>query len=1074
MDFPMLSWRSARRSSGLTIALAVAVGSLMPSSAQAAGTEVTGSAPGAVAPAAPPAPAGQVAPVDVTSTVVPTVPQARTTAPAPQAPSASRVVAELPQTSTSDFRLIGVTWAQGPTTGVEVEVRTRTAGTWSSWTPLEIEDDDEGGVPGTEPLWVGDSDGVAARVTSVTGAPQDVRIATIDPGEPETAADAPAVAYSGPLDGVARATSAATVAPSYTDQPAIISRSAWGASAGTPCDTPAAGDSTRGVVVHHTAGSNSYTKAQSASIVRAVQAYHVKSRKWCDVGYNFLVDKYGQIFEGRRGGIDRAIRAAHSGNAAVNTYTMGVSMMGNYDLVKPQAALQDAMVRLIGWRMGTTYLPAKGSHSLGGKTLNRIAGHRNVVSTGCPGKNGYAWLSQKNGLRDRVATYLSVYSTPVKSRFTALGSATTGRIFIGEARSAGGSRLRAKLVDVYAKAGSPSAFYVSGAIRAEYDRLKSRAGLLGYPASDPQVVPGATRQVFDGGRVYQVGGSVFTLQGAIATTYAQLGETTGALGAPVSSTTTEAAGMLRATFASGYITSNPATGQTTAFTSAGTAISGGKAPAAPATVGKITVKAGKHSARLTWAAVPGATGYDVCVLPSRTATRCAPSVVGATARSVLISKLKPTTDTDHYAKVRAVNGSTKGTYSALKGFNLVTAGVKPASLTSPGTAAVTPAAFTTAVIEVPAVDSVTIPGSGRITVKGHGFGHGIGMSQYGAQGAAKAGIPYGQVLATYYPGTTLAKRSGRIRVLISQDTSDPVDVQGASGLVFRKLSSSFRRALPTTIGGKKVTRWRIVRNSSRKTQARLQYRTTGSYKAYKSIKWTGDGQFEGPGKIGLVLPGGSVVKYRGAIRSALPAKGSTARDTLNVLPIEHYVRGVIAAEMPAGWAPEALKAQAVAARTYGVRSLAPSRYYDICSTTACQVYGGASRETATTDAAARATSGQYVSYRGAPALTQFSSSSGGQTAAGSQPYLKAAPDPYDGWAGNPNHDWTTTLTASAIRKAYPAVGTPRSLTITRRTGGGSWGGRVATMTVAGSARTITISGTDARWAFGLKSHWFGF
>ncbi|WP_283252583.1 SpoIID/LytB domain-containing protein [Aeromicrobium wangtongii] len=1063
----MLSWRAARRTSTLTIAVVVGVGTLTPSSAHAAGTEVTGAGPGAAAPAV------TAPPVDVTSTAVPVVPKARTSAPAaPEAPSAGNLVAELPKTPTAGFRMIGVTWADGPATGVQVEVRTRTAGTWSEWTPLEVEDDDEGGVPGTEPLWVDDADGVAARVTSVSGTPQDVRIATIDPGSADTASSVSGASYAAPLDGVARATTTATSdgAPAYTPQPAIISRSAWGASAGTPCDTPAAGDTTRGVVVHHTAGSNSYTKAQSASIVRAVQAYHVKSRKWCDVGYNFLVDKYGQIFEGRRGGIDRAIRAAHSGNAAVNTYTMGVSMMGNYDKTKPQAALKDAMVKLIGWRMGTTYLPAKGTYSLGGKKLNMIAGHRNVVSTGCPGTYGYAWLSESGGLRDRVAAYLAAYSTPVKAKYTALGTGVTGAIFVGEAKSSAGSRLRAKLVDIYSQGNSAAAFHVSGPIRAEYDRLKSRTGVLGYPASDPATIAGATRQVFAAGRIYQVGSSVHTLQGAIATAYANLGETASALGVPTSSTTTDAAGISRANFATGYITSNAATGQTSAYTSAGGVLSESGSTGAtkkPAKVGKITVKAGKHSARLTWGGVAGATSYDICLYASKTSRSCARSVTGVAATTTLVPKLKPTKDTDYYAKIRAVNGSLKGSYSALKGFNLATGAVKKTS-TAPAALVPEPAAPTGS------ANTVTVPASGRITFNGHGYGHGIGMSQYGAQGAAKAGVPYDQILATYYPGTSLAKRSGNIRVLISQDTSDAVDVKPASGLVFRKLTSSYKKSLPTKIGGAKVKNWRIVRVSSRKTQSALQYRTTGGYRGYKNIKWTGDGQFEGPSKISLMLPGGSVVKYRGAIRSAVPSKGSTARDTVNVLPIEHYVRGVIAAEMPATWAPEALKAQAVAARTFGVRSMSPARYYDICSTTACQVYGGASRETATTDAAARATSGQYVSYRGAPALTQFSSSSGGRTAAGSQPYLSAAADPYDGWAGNPNHKWATTVTASKIQKAYPTIGKLRSITITRRTGGGSWGGRVSSMTLVGSRTSKTISGTDARWAFGLKSHWFGF
>ena len=1032
----MLSWRTARRTSGITTALVVTLGMLAPSSAHADGTAVVGRAPGSVVAA----PVGATAPppaVDVATTEVPAVPPAAPTpAPSPspddsaetRAP-AGRVVAELPRTATDDFRMVGVTWASGPATGITVELRTRTDGTWSEWTALANEDNGEEGVPGTEPWWVGDADGVAARVTSTSGTPQDVRIATIDPGEDATVAPVTSAAWSGRADGVATARTAAVEgSPSYTPMPTIITRAGWGASAGTPCDTPAAGDRTRGVVVHHTAGTNSYTQAESAAIVRATQAFHVKSRKWCDLGYNFLVDKYGQIFEGRRGGMDRAVRAAHSGNGPVNTYTMGVSMMGNYDLVKPTPALKDSMVKLIGWRMGTNFLKAKGTYSLGGKTLNMIAGHRDVLSTACPGRYGYAWLSEAGGLRDRVETYLAAYSTPVKTRYQSLGATAAGPIFVGEAKTSAGSRLRAKLVDIYSAGAATTAYVVGGTVRTEYDRVSGRSGVLGYPTGEAAPSGAGVRQEFAGG----------------------------------------------------YIQTTSAGGRAIAYTKAGTPVAGNGAapapaapapakPAKPSKVGKISVKAGKKSARLSWSRIAGATSYDVCLYADKTQKSCSRSANGVTSATALMTRLKPTKGTDWYAKVRAVNAAGKGSYSGLKGFNMGT-GASPQAVrpSAVGLSAVTPDPAPSASVDT------AVPMGGVVTINGHGYGHGIGMSQYGAQGAARQGVAYDTILSTYYPGTTLARRSGSIRVLVSQDTSDPVDVQATSGLVFRKLTGSYKAKLPTSIRGSKVRTWRIVRVSSKKTQSMLQYRTTGGYRTYKGIRWTGDGQFQGPARIGLVLPGGSVVKYRGAIRSALPAKGSTARDTVNVLPLEHYVRGVIAAEMPATWAPEALKAQAVAARTYGVRSLAPTRYYDICSTTACQVYGGASRETATTDAAARATAGQFVSHAGAPALTQFSSSSGGRTSAGSQPYLVAGDDPWDGWSGNPNHDWSTKVSTSTIQKAYPAIGTLQRLTVARRGGGGSWGGRVTSIDLVGSARTVRISGNDARWAFGLKSNWFGF
>jgi SpoIID/LytB domain protein len=1003
---------------------------LAPSSAQAVDGDVS-------APTSAPAAAASAPDVEVASTAVPSVMSAADAS----GSAASDLVAELPKTSTSDFGMVGVTWTAGPTSGVQVEVRTRTAGTWSEWTPLALEvQDGEGGQPGTEPLWVGDADGVAARVTSPEGALDGVRIATIDPGAetgagttsaasttaaPSTSAVTAAFSTTSSAASLRAAAATADGAPSYTPQPPIISRSAWGADAGTPCDSPAAGDRTRGVVVHHTAGTNSYTADQSAQIVRATQAYHVKSRKWCDLGYNFLVDKYGQIFEGRRGGIDRAVRAAHSGNAEVNMYAMGVSMMGDYDKVAPTPALKDAMVKLIGWRLGTNYLKAKGTYAIGGKTLNMIAGHRDVLSTACPGRYGYAWLSEAGGLRDRVEAYMAGYSSTVKSRYAAIGSATAGPIFIGEAQTSTGSRLRAKYLDLYAKgaAGTGTVFAISGAARDEYERVGSRTGVLGYPTSDAVGVSGGTRQNFEGG----------------------------------------------------YVLTVVATGRATAYNAAGAVITGNgqasPAPAVkPATVGRVSVKAGKRSARLRWSRVTGATSYEVCLVATKTSRSCDRVARGVSSPTVLMTRLKPTRDTDWYAKVRGVNGSSKGAYSPLKGFNLAGSGTKRSSVAS----TVSPAS-TVSSASTPAAtaDRVMVPPSGSITVTGHGYGHGIGMSQYGAQGAAHAGVTYDRILSTYYPGTALATRGGSIRVLVSQDTSDAVDVRASSGLTFRKVGTSYKKSLPTRVGGRSVKSWRIVRVSSKKTQSTLQYRTSTKYRSYKGIRWTGDGQFDGPARIGLMLPGGTV-SYRGAIRSAVPSRGSTARDTVNVLPIEHYVRGVVAAEMPAAWAPEALKAQAVAARTYGVRSMNPSRYYDICSTTACQVYGGASRETATTDAAVRATKGQYVTFQGAPAMTQFSSSSGGRTSAGSLPYLVAADDPYDGWAGNPNHAWTISVLASTIQKAYPSIGTLTALTVTRRTGGGDWGGRVATVTLTGSARSVTISGNDARWAFGLKSNWFSF
>ncbi|NRQ49880.1 SpoIID/LytB domain-containing protein [Aeromicrobium stalagmiti] len=974
----MLSRRVARRTPCLIAAAAATFGVLMPSAAQADGTQVTGGAPGAVV-----APAAPAKPAQVTQSDIPTRAPADL-APAPKSAQDhdghghtgdETIVAELKSTDLKPFAMLGVTWEGGlDESDTYVEARWRADGEWSAWTELHTDPaPEEGGRAGTEPQWVGSADAAQVRVASAGDAkPRGLSLSTIDP---EADADDSTASAVSPAVAVRQA---ATVA-----KPSIVSRASWGASSSSGCDSPIYGKTTRGAVIHHTAGNNTYTKAQSKAIVKATQAYHMKSRNWCDIGYNFLVDKYGQIFEGRAGGTTKPVRAAHSGNDAVNQETMGVSLMGTFSTTKPSDAMKSAVTDLVAWRFASYGLKAKGTYSLGGKTLNRIAGHRNVVGTECPGNAAYAWLSEKGGLRDSVESKLATGTVTAEVSGRVVSDVTTTGFTLAW------------------RAASGAATYQVQTSTSSTRPTTCGTGCITQKAT---ASPTATVEGLKAG----------------ATTYV----------------------WVRAVDASGSATTawqvTPKKVELKAVT-----------VARPAAVTGVTVSAGSHSARIRWAAVSGATGYDVCLLATKTSTSCAEWVDVGTSTTTLLSNLTSRSGTDYYVKVRAANSAGSGSWSSLKGFDLTTA---------------TPSVGNTA----------SVSSSGKIAISGHGYGHGIGMSQYGAQGAARKGVSYSKILSTYYPGTKLASKSGNIRVLISQDTTDAVDVVAGSGLVFRKLSSSFKAALPTTIGGAKVTTWRIVQVSSRKTQSTLQYRTTGGYASYKGIRWTGDGQLEGPSRIALVMPNGSTVKYRGAIRSALPSKGSTARDTVNVLPIDHYVRGVIAAEMPSGWEAEALKAQAVAARTYGVRSITSSRYYDICSTTACQVYGGASRETASTDAAVRATGGKILTYGGTPAFTQFSSSSGGYTAKGSQPYLKAVSDPYDNWSGNANHAWTTTVAASTIQRAYPSIGTLKQLKVTQRTGAGDWGGRVTSISLVGSSRTVSISGDDARWAFGLKSNWFRF
>ena len=205
----------------------------------------------------------------------------------------------------------------------------------------------------------------------------------------------------------------------------------------------------------------------------------------------------------------------------------------------------------------------------------------------------------------------------------------------------------------------------------------------------------------------------------------------------------------------------------------------------------------------------------------------------------------------------------------------------------------------------------------------------------------------------------------------------------------------------------------------------------------------------------LLVPSGSDVtakRYRGTLRSVPPYAGASVRDTVNVLPMDSYVRGVVPYEMPASWDAAALRSQAVAARTYAawLRAQNPRRYYQICDTTSCQVYGGVAAEQTSSNDAVTATAGKILTYQGKPAFTQFSSSSGGWTSKGSVPYLPAKKDPYDNIAMNANHSWKVVVSARSLERSHPEIGTLRDLRVTSREGHGEWGGRVLQIVLHGS------------------------
>ncbi len=374
-------------------------------------------------------------------------------------------------------------------------------------------------------------------------------------------------------------------------------------------------------------------------------------------------------------------------------------------------------------------------------------------------------------------------------------------------------------------------------------------------------------------------------------------------------------------------------------------------------------------------------------------------------------------------------------------------------------------------------DVAVPPTSGSFALSGAGYGHGWGMSQYGAYGAAKKGLTWKQILAFYYPGTTLSTLTSgsKIKVWITADTDNDLRVAPSAGLRLRDTAGG-SYTMPT---GAKYTRWRVTRSG---TGTALHYRNTaGTWTKVSPGLGTGTWSFANTAKIVRVqLPSGSYKEYRGTVAFV---KKTTGGRTVNRLSMENYLKSVVPSEMPTSWAPNAVRSQAVAARTYAARIQAGASStagYDICDTTSCQVYTGYAnvtaggtrtvRETTAGNAAITATAGAIVKYGSGIALTQFSSSNGGHSAQGGYPYLRARPDPYDGVVVS--NAWTRTLTTRSVQNAWPSVGTVRQLQVTKRDGNGRWNGRVVLIKVIGSKSTVTVSGGTFRHTLGLRSTLF--
>jgi len=287
-----------------------------------------------------------------------------------------RVVGSDP--SAEEFTMIGVRFDRPPTEPVLVRVR-EDDGSWSEWEELEqsVDDGPDATSPeatdviATEPLWVGSSSGYEVSVAAGDEAVAD--IALVHERVERTVSESVSLAE-------------ASAAPFP-----VRSRSAWN-TRGNP--TLSAAGQVQLAVVHHTATSNNYSSAQVPAIIRSMQAYHMDHLGWSDIGYNFVVDRFGVIWEARSGSIGRGVIGAHAGG--FNTGSVGVSIIGNYVGVSPSAPSIESASRVVGWKLATSGVDPRGSGpvtSRGSSTipsgqtvhLPRVVGHRDVGATSCPG-----------------------------------------------------------------------------------------------------------------------------------------------------------------------------------------------------------------------------------------------------------------------------------------------------------------------------------------------------------------------------------------------------------------------------------------------------------------------------------------------------------------------------------------------------------------------------------------------------------------------------------------------------------------------------------------------------------------
>ncbi len=380
--------------------------------------------------------------------------------------------------------------------------------------------------------------------------------------------------------------------------------------------------------------------------------------------------------------------------------------------------------------------------------------------------------------------------------------------------------------------------------------------------------------------------------------------------------------------------------------------------------------------------------------------------------------------------------------------------------------------------------------SATVTLEGHGYGHGYGMGQWGALGYALNQTSYQSIVSYYYGGTSLSglsslQESTQVRVAMTENNGSTTTIV-TSGSPFTVAGLSIPAGQAAEMAEAPNGLWAIYQGPG----------CSGPWPSSPAVSGASNpvavpnnspalGDPNANTEALQLCQGAGNVTVRGSIEATYNSLGQTR--TVNTIPLEQYVAGVVPNESPAYWGTlgtagpqgepwgfQELEAQAVAVRSYVMSGLGSyGGYADTCDQT-CQTYRGTLNESAITDLAVADTVGQVMEFPGGSvAATQYSASTGGYTNPGTFP---AVPDAGDSvcipGACNPNHTWTTSVAVSTIDATWPQLGTLQSISITGRNGYGDWGGRVTAMSLNGSDQDVSLTGDQFATALGLQSDWF--